>query len=1789
MKPTLVILWGLLFLEALDGSAAKVRTPMRPSARYQREKAMRTYWDRRDATGEVELVGHQTNERHALHDFDINDPVERDREVRRLQTADTHEDVPTDIAAADDEIEADWEHDFEILKPLITRRGYDTSRATRLCELHGVYCDTGFRRRTPAYTDALMDSDWVGKQYQVILDVVNETHPTWWEQELFQLRRATFFSVQVNTGGMPSGIENLPKMGLMWIRGTGSAGLVGGLPDGFWNIKTRMFVLAMMTSDFTGTYGSYDEMGVCDYADYRFYSYSLPGMTGDIEGVRRCTKVEQVIEIMSTNVYGNAWEVVLATPKVQYVYDFVLSGYSGAIPSTTMTDYATDPWVLWCEQKSSLYFAVQQTVNGPLPEGLIACSDKINYLDFQSSSLTGPFPLNFSQSTVLEAEGVKINDNMLSGPIPEVPVNAVAVSIYGNRWSGDIPSSWWKATSLKALDLHDCLMEGSFPSLTPYFKEVDLSNNRFTGLLPDSWMDATELESIDLSNNGLTGPIIPWAWPGVDFMQGAQPDTILEVYIEPPDWPLKSINLNNNPMGVGVGFVLSMLGRYSLTEIYASNCSLGGYASYIDFTPNVPLANGGLSGADGVHLTKLEVLDLSDNPDIQTFGYITTAGTTSGCWMSDWDTLLPSLDELDFTNCKGLKKIPNKVYTLSSLFLEGTDSLEPPEIQSSSEDCDDVFGTVDPLCSDGTVEACLYLLPVYTSASSHRECGQLMVDLEAGTHPQVSVDTTSFAPASFCRCAAGYEWEVEGLTCKACGAGTYATTDMDACAECPENSGSSEGAEEITDCKCRAGLFLSNGVCEACPEGTYSVVEGASSIQVCTSCSGGTVTASQGSNTSLDCQCPAGLTKENGVCVECARGRFKSWLGDDECAQCPSRYGVQLTTLSTEATEESECVCPGGTYSPVNSNACEGCPEGMSCDSPNTSEAALFDDELPYPMAAEGYMTIAAEPMVVYKCWEASWCPGGAPGTCDGGRDATAVGCGQCPEGTYSSDEGCKACGKSNVDLYVGLAVTMGVVGLAVLAFAAKKQHISEPKSLTTVLVVSSLTLTAVQNLGMFSSMPWEWVEPVKSVLELFSLMSFDLEMLEAECMIGQSRTRSYAVRQLVAPCGCIYMVLVITLRSRFDRHVRVVVESINAVGGVFQAFFISIMVTVTLPFVCYSHPGDVGTSMTSDPSIMCFNNSEHTWLILLGLASFICVACPFIALAAYATIKYKSAVADSSTAQKHLQRFRFLFDRYRPEAYYYGCIALGRSCMICLLPIVVRDAPAAQIEIITMIFMVVLISQLQLMPWRSRVANVVDAGVSTFMIMLFVSVGLVGIYEDAATVAGATGSAALMLMLFIALIGVIHGVVTLMIPHPFYQKFICHHKADAAGQARFVQMMIQQRLKESCFIDSDDLSNLDDLLETVRHQIGCLVVYLTADTLRRPWCAAEVVTTSLTHQRAIRVVTDTFHTPSMDVLTPEGVRDYIHQSDTNLDELGIFPETLAKGFQWLLVNQESPVPEVFLNKQLLGLARFQQVVDDLSSFGRVSVVQLILGKEDSTRASLRASAFRSSMSVSTSRSEKSEIDNVGPNMLVISSRPHDDEASAASGILSAKIQTEVSAYFKGGICHLANLPDDSQQVALEVVRTAKAVIVILSQGSLHCEPQLIAALTAVQVANETRTLEVIPVFTPDFRFKEMKLFSGSKAASEFADAEQLIHSFFKRIAISLSTHASEAVLDAQCKDVATRLVAARSKQGNKLSMIQASPSVTKSASSNPAQPEIGPATSPFDVAFRGETIMVDV
>ena len=294
--------------------------------------------------------------------------------------------------------------------------------------------------------------------------------------------------------------------------------------------------------------------------------------------------------------------------------------------------------------------------------------------------------------------------------------------------------------------------------------------------------------------------------------------------------------------------------------------------------------------------------------------------------------------------------------------------------------------------------------------------------------------------------------QAQGSNCTACGAGTYSyTTGVSACTACPAGTYSTVvGAASPSNCTaCAPGSYaLYPGMSQPCPlcgpgfygsasgmtacvmcssdlyGQSYTVMNGATSINVCITCQAGNY-ATYLADGSFGCaQCAAGTyatavgATSNGTCLPCAPNTYASAGGASSCVACVG--GAYATAYG--ATAQSACVgCLAGAY--FAAGACVGCPAGTFATGTGAASSAVCAG------CAPGAFAPAANASACTACAAGTSAANASATACDvctaptlyaaavgGGGGATA--CAACADGWFSTaalgggGTACAACAK---------------------------------------------------------------------------------------------------------------------------------------------------------------------------------------------------------------------------------------------------------------------------------------------------------------------------------------------------------------------------------------------------------------------------------------------------------------------------------------------------------------------------------------------------------------------------------------------------------------------------------------------------------------------------------------------------------------------------------------------------------------------------------------------------------
>mmetsp|Transcript_7930 Transcript_7930/g.17576 ORF Transcript_7930/g.17576 Transcript_7930/m.17576 type:complete len:1446 (+) Transcript_7930:112-4449(+) len=952
-----------------------------------------------------------------------------------------------------------------------------------------------------------------------------------------------------------------------------------------------------------------------------------------------------------------------------------------------------------------------------------------------------------------------------------------------------------------------------------------------------------------------------------------------------------------------------------------------------------------------------------------------------------------------------------------------------------------------------------------------------------------------------------------------------------------------------SETQCEAGLGLVNAdgeyvpslgdgavACAFCPAGRFSEEVINMNTRICTLCPSGT---SQSAPLQVDCTpCATGYyagSAGESECQPCDEGFFQNSTGSSFCYECPPLAVTRLLG----ATSAEKCVCQQGMLEATGSRLngeieCKKCPYGMSC-ALDSREVLLYNRSESQagslPLVWVGHMTRPSEPLTVYKCLNNDVCPGGGPGSCSIRREVESVACGECEAGSYEDgNTKCRDCNQWHSQALLFLVPLLVLVGLVFFDWAANREKITESIASASCAMVAGLTCASLQTMSVFSSLEVKWVEPMKSTLAAFSVLGFDIKLVGIGCLIPGSSgpPRLILLRQLLAPvfsAGLVIIAIVRVVRKQgrttYTPREELIVRISNSVGSLHMLFFISIVLSGVMPMICYKHP-DGGESVMNTPSVLCFGDDDrHSEMLAYGLIGLLGVALPFLVGVLLGTWRYPSLLSGSKLDNSYqMRRYYFLFRRFEPHAYFYGSLVLTRGLLICLVPVVFRDNSAAHVILLIAILLGFAFIQGSLRPWRGKLSNFIDTCVSSLLVLLLSCGGLGTDVEDAEDTLGVFGLLALIAFVLLLSLGLVYALVQRLHPSSCYHHFICHHKAHAAAQARLLQLMLQLRTQHSCFIDSDDLTNLDELFDIVRTRVKTLVVYLTRDTLRRPWCAGEVTTAHRAGIKVLRVETASFQLPDERQLQMP-FESYLDPIGPEVIQAGIIESDVVVSLTWVL----SDAVKVIHPTEALGTQMFVRIVEDL----------------------LLKDAAHHTVSHTGSSANK----RLAGHTLVVSCEENNTEAVASAGIICIMLQEWAMAHNNHGVLALVDLPEMhrlelGRDEVTEILSRASGLVILLTAGSLSAPVQLLTILVAASMqAKHTSALaeDVITVNTPSFTFPTEAFYQNTlpkvmdgKSSFTAEQAETLLAGLFRRISVRFTPAASRVILESEVREITNRV-----------------------------------------------------
>ncbi|CAE8718953.1 unnamed protein product, partial [Polarella glacialis] len=403
----------------------------------------------------------------------------------------------------------------------------------------------------------------------------------------------------------------------------------------------------------------------------------------------------------------------------------------------------------------------------------------------------------------------------------------------------------------------------------------------------------------------------------------------------------------------------------------------------------------------------------------------------------------------------------------------------------------------------------------------------------------------------------------------------------------------------------------------------------------------------------------------------------------------------------------------------------------------------------------------------------------------------------------------------------------------------------------------------AIQALSAIQQINVSWPYPISSVLDVYALIVFDYRVIHTSCIwqVDSSLAR-FLEKVFTYPIAALMIALTVFI-SRLVKRPLSLNSALNANGMLLFLFYITLTLAVLLPFQCAPTPNGGKSSMLSDPGVICFESDEHVRLVILSVIGIAVYPVGIAAWLVWVTLSFPNLISSGRGIQV-LQRYRFLFGRYKPECYYFGAITLGRNALVALVPVVLVTVPGLEILIMGGVMLGSAVLPARLWPWRTDLASICDVAIYSILVVLLLATGpLITPNESDNLVLPILMCVLALSVIFAVVVATTIAMLQRHRQRNLYGAFLCHHKGGAGVLARFIKMAAAAHTNDQMFLDSDNLEDLDTLFNIVRSETKNVIVIMTPEVLKRIWCAGEIATAFNNGIHILPVICDDLEMPS--------------------------------------------------------------------------------------------------------------------------------------------------------------------------------------------------------------------------------------------------------------------------------------------------------------------------------------
>lgn len=525
-----------------------------------------------------------------------------------------------------------------------------------------------------------------------------------------------------------------------------------------------------------------------------------------------------------------------------------------------------------------------------------------------------------------------------------------------------------------------------------------------------------------------------------------------------------------------------------------------------------------------------------------------------------------------------------------------------------------------------------------------------------------------------------------------------------------------------------------------------------------------------------------------------------------------------------------------------------------------------------------------------------------------------------CSAGYYSDRSNfCFKC--TGGDVFVVISVVIfSACGLGLLAmFAASDLAMQSSNRLTLISDAGQwgVALQLMSFVTSSSAQSIQWVEPVQSILTIGAVAFMNLDVLRLACWLNSdSAIAKYLLALFVLPVAISALTLItfilVKITSFFPTHALVLdrFDFFNSIGLLTAILFMPVASLCVTPFSCVKGPNNGVATVATVPSWVCGSDPQQAAASAFGALGILFYLASFLALVA-TLIRFYPRMIMSRDATNYVKATKFLFVRFSRQCFYYGGIYLTRSVLVAMCSVVFPSAFVRSFSMFAVLHLSVYI-QCFLLPWRTDQANVMDAILGHLLLIIMIAIlALLDIqlvdFTSQVTASILTST----ILIFLCVWASFAAAIWLALKGHIAKKFgvyLSYHKRGAASRARLVKQLLEKKVPSEIFLDCDYSETLESLFDIIRSETASLCLILTSSTLKRPWCAGELM---VAHVRKVPIYILT--SPDYNALSDEAMEDFdSHWTSCEmapLFSLGVTMEKIKQAYQHLRTLHPNNMP----------------------------------------------------------------------------------------------------------------------------------------------------------------------------------------------------------------------------------------------------------------------------------------